>query len=188
MNQKEFCVHALKVLNARNIFHIPAQYILKRWTICAKDSVAEDEHGQKLADQKQQPMIFLLKKTLDVIYKTSAFEDCQKIATHYLDKASKRVEAVLRAKTTDHLKSRKDGLDVSLPNEQDISLFLTSSQMDFERVRGGGSAGKKRELELESGQASSSSNDDAENPLVQKKPRFSENIFEEDNRIPNSVS
>ncbi|KAJ6749839.1 hypothetical protein OIU85_000469 [Salix viminalis] len=184
------CVHALKVLNARNIFHIPAQYILKRWTIRAKDSVAEDEHGQKLADQKQQPMIFLLKKTLDVIYKTSAFEDCQKIATLYLDKASKRVEAVLRAKTTDHLKSRKvstDGLDVSLPNEQDISLFLTSSQMDFERVRGGGSAGKKRELELESGQASSSSNDDAENPLVQKKPRFSENIFEEDNRIPNSI-
>ncbi|KAB5519542.1 hypothetical protein DKX38_023861 [Salix brachista] len=184
------CVHALKVLNARNIFHIPAQYILKRWTICAKDSVAEDEHGQKLADQKQQPMIFLLKKTLDVIYKTSAFEDCQKIAMHYLDKASKRVEAVLRAKTTDHLKSRKvstDGLDVGLPNELDISLFLTSSQMYFERVRGGGSAGKKRELELESGQASSSSNDDAENPLVQKKPRFSENIFEEDNRIPNSI-
>ncbi|KAJ6395086.1 hypothetical protein OIU84_023912, partial [Salix udensis] len=88
-----------------------------------------------------------------------------------------------------------DVLDVGLPNEQDISLFLTSSQMDFERVRGGGSAGKKRELELESGQASSSSNDDAENPLVQKKPRFSEekylvflrNIFEENNRIPNSI-
>ncbi|KAJ6749834.1 hypothetical protein OIU85_000464 [Salix viminalis] len=101
------CVHALKVLNARNIFHIPAQYILKRWTICAKDSVAEDEHGQKLADQKQQPMIFLLKKSLDVIYKASAFEDCQKIAMYYFDRASKGVEAVLKTKTTDHLKSRK---------------------------------------------------------------------------------
>jgi hypothetical protein len=56
------CVHALKVLNATNIFHIPAQYVLKRFTICAKDSVAEDEHGQKVAGQKQQPMSLLLKK------------------------------------------------------------------------------------------------------------------------------
>jgi S-ribosylhomocysteine lyase LuxS involved in autoinducer biosynthesis len=71
------------------------------------NSVAEDEHGQKVADQKQQPMSLLLKNTLDVIYKTSAFEDCQKIAMHYLDKASKRVEAVLKTKHTDHLKSRK---------------------------------------------------------------------------------
>ena len=119
------CVHALKVLNARNIFHIPAQYILKRWTICAKDSVAEDEYGQKLADQKQRPMIFLLKKTLDVIYKTSAFDDCQKIAMHYLDKATKRVEAVLRAKTTDHLKSRKGD------NSCNFHLLFISLQFCF---------------------------------------------------------
>jgi hypothetical protein len=92
------CVHALKVLNARNVFRLPDQYILKRWTKCAKDSVAEDEHVQKLAGQKQQPMSLLLKKALDVIYKTSAFEDCQKIAMHYLDEASKKVEAALKTK------------------------------------------------------------------------------------------
>jgi len=92
------CVHALKVLNARNVFRIPDQYMLKRWTKCAKDSVPEDEHVQKLAGQKQQPMSLLLKKALDVIYKTSAFEDCQKIAMHYLDEASKKVEAALKTK------------------------------------------------------------------------------------------
>lgn len=92
------CVHALKVLNARNVFRLPDQYILKRWTKCAKDSVAEVEHVQKLAGQKQQQMSLLLKKALDVICKTSAFEDCQKIAMHYLDEASKKVEAVLKTK------------------------------------------------------------------------------------------
>ncbi|KAJ6968195.1 hypothetical protein NC653_036211 [Populus alba x Populus x berolinensis] len=92
------CVHALKVLNARNVFRLPDQYILKRWTKCAKDSVAEVEHVQKLACQKQQQMSLLLKKALDVIYKTSAFEDCQNIAMHYLDEASKKVEAALKTK------------------------------------------------------------------------------------------
>ncbi|KAL9373810.1 hypothetical protein Peur_033430 [Populus x canadensis] len=93
------CVHALKVLNARNVFRIPDQYLLKRWTKCAKDSVAEVEHVQKLAGQKQQPMSLLLKKkALDVIYKTSAFEDWENIAMHYLDEASKKVEAALKTK------------------------------------------------------------------------------------------
>ncbi|KAJ0043684.1 hypothetical protein Pint_18472 [Pistacia integerrima] len=35
------CVHALKVLNARNIIHIPPQYILKRWKKSAKDGMVE---------------------------------------------------------------------------------------------------------------------------------------------------
>ncbi|KAJ6870640.1 hypothetical protein NC652_036327 [Populus alba x Populus x berolinensis] len=98
LNEDMRCRETTKVLNARNVFRLPDQYILKRWTKCAKDSVAEVEHVQKLAGQKQQQMSLLLKKALDVICKTSAFEDCQKIAMHYLDEASKKVEAALKTK------------------------------------------------------------------------------------------
>jgi hypothetical protein len=41
-----------------------------------------------------------------------------------------------------------DGLDISLQNGLDISLFSSSSQMDIGKVRGGCSTGNKRELEL----------------------------------------
>ncbi|GMY19668.1 protein FAR1-RELATED SEQUENCE 12-like isoform X2, partial [Fagus crenata] len=45
------CVHALKVLNAMNIFQIPQQHILKRWTKSARDGVEEDDNGKEITDE-----------------------------------------------------------------------------------------------------------------------------------------
>ena len=45
------CVHALKVLNAKNIFQIPQQHILKRWTKSARDRVKEDDNGKEITDE-----------------------------------------------------------------------------------------------------------------------------------------
>ncbi|XP_055961574.1 protein FAR-RED IMPAIRED RESPONSE 1-like [Mercurialis annua] len=43
------CMHALKVLDAKNIFHIPVQYRLKRWTKSAKDyAPTGHEHRQDI--------------------------------------------------------------------------------------------------------------------------------------------
>ncbi|XP_061356486.1 protein FAR1-RELATED SEQUENCE 5-like [Gastrolobium bilobum] len=39
------CLHALKVLNFHNIFEIPSQYILKRWTKNAKDGLSISNNG-----------------------------------------------------------------------------------------------------------------------------------------------
>lgn len=97
------CVHALKVLNARNIFHIPHKYVLKRWTKSAKCGVPY-EYQQEMADEmKQQTVNLLMHKTLNVFTKSVAIEDSKKIAGDYLGKTLEQIEDVLRAKKADHL-------------------------------------------------------------------------------------
>lgn len=41
------CMHALKVLNNNNILYLPSQYILRRWTKCAKDEQPPVRHGPR---------------------------------------------------------------------------------------------------------------------------------------------
>ncbi|XP_073261514.1 protein FAR1-RELATED SEQUENCE 5 [Populus alba] len=97
------CFHALKVLNARNIFHIPHKYVLKRWTKSAKCGVPY-EYEQEMADEmKQQTVNLLMHKTLNVFTKSVAIEDSKKIAGDCLGKTLEQIEDVLRAKKADHL-------------------------------------------------------------------------------------
>ncbi|KAK0595387.1 hypothetical protein LWI29_006104 [Acer saccharum] len=77
------CDHALKVLNMKNIFHIPPQYILKRWTKSAKDGVVAVEDVQEsegeVADESMRHMHMyktkLKRKASDVITKTLAVDN-----------------------------------------------------------------------------------------------------------------
>jgi hypothetical protein len=82
----------LKVLNARNIFHIPHKYVLKRWTKSAKCGVPY-EYEQEMADEtKQQTVNLLTHKTLNVFTKSVAIEDSKKIAGDYLGKTLEQIE------------------------------------------------------------------------------------------------
>ncbi|KAK3219323.1 hypothetical protein Dsin_013293 [Dipteronia sinensis] len=99
------CVHALKVLNMKNIFHIPPQYILKRWTKSAKDGVVVVEDVQEsegeVADESMRHMHLyktkLKRKAADVITKALAVDNqlTWMRVEDYLNMALKRVEEVL---------------------------------------------------------------------------------------------
>ena len=94
------CVHALKVLNTKNIFQIPPQYILKRWTKSAKDGVVEDDNCEEIGDNNDSSLSSskrkLMHKALNFINKSVAVEKSRKIAERYLDIALKVVEDVLK--------------------------------------------------------------------------------------------
>ncbi|KAJ0100266.1 hypothetical protein Patl1_21120 [Pistacia atlantica] len=101
------CVHALKVLNARNIFHIPPQYILKRWTKSAKDGMVADCHEAEVPAESQRHLHPLKSKlmhnALDVITKSLANEGTWMIVDNHLKMALRKVEDALRTKNIGHL-------------------------------------------------------------------------------------
>lgn len=126
------CVHALKVLNARNIFHVPHKYVLKRWTKSAKCGVPY-EYEQEMADEmKQQTVNLLMHKTLNVFTKSVAIEDSKKIAGDYLGKTLEQIEDVLRAKKADHgeMIDMSRGSSNGFGKQPEISLFSPSLQVD----------------------------------------------------------
>lgn len=104
------CVHALKVLNAKNIFHIPPHYILKRWTKLAKDGMVVDGYEGEVVDDSQTHLHLdksrLMHKALNVITKSLAFEETRMIAENYLNIALKNVEDALKTKNIGHLNRR----------------------------------------------------------------------------------
>ncbi|KAG6744874.1 hypothetical protein POTOM_051514 [Populus tomentosa] len=125
------CVHALKVLNARNIFHIPHKYVLKRWTKSAKCGLPY-EYEQEMADEmKQRTVNMLMRKTLNIFTKRVAIEDSKKIAGDYLGKTLEQIEDVLRAKA-DHREmiDMSRGSSDGLGKQPEISLFSPSLQVD----------------------------------------------------------
>jgi hypothetical protein len=89
------CVHALKVLNAKNIFQIPQQHILKRWTKSARDGVEEVDNGKEIADEsykrlrkrKLRNKILHLINSMDVEYSR-----IWEIADYYMAKLEKECE------------------------------------------------------------------------------------------------
>ncbi|GMY38263.1 protein FAR1-RELATED SEQUENCE 5-like [Fagus crenata] len=103
------CVHALKVLNTKNIFQIPPQYILKRWTKSAKDGVVEDDNCEEIGDKNDSSLSSckrkLMHKALNFITKSVAVEKSRKIAERYLDIALKEVEDVLK-EDNEHLNTK----------------------------------------------------------------------------------
>ncbi|KAL5746492.1 hypothetical protein ACOSP7_027638 [Xanthoceras sorbifolium] len=107
------CVHALKVLNTKNIFRIPPQYILKRWTKSAKDGVVvvdggHESEGGEVADESMRHMHMykskLMRKALDVIDKSLLSVDHQQqtwmIVEDYLNMALKSVEELSKTKNS----------------------------------------------------------------------------------------
>uniref|UniRef100_A0A2N9H879 Protein FAR1-RELATED SEQUENCE n=1 Tax=Fagus sylvatica TaxID=28930 RepID=A0A2N9H879_FAGSY len=87
-NASILCVHALKVLNTKNIFQIPSQYVLKRWTKYAKDGVVEDDNCEEIGDKNDSSLSSskrkLMHKALNFITKSVAVEKSRKIAERYL--------------------------------------------------------------------------------------------------------
>ncbi|XP_044505142.1 protein FAR1-RELATED SEQUENCE 5-like isoform X2 [Mangifera indica] len=104
------CSHALKVLAAKDIDYLPAHYILKRWTKSAKYEMVANDCKQKIVDQsKEQSSSFtsrVMYKVLNIITKSVAVEESQKIVQKYLDMALKEVEDVLKVKATINLYGR----------------------------------------------------------------------------------
>ena len=92
------CAHALKVLNTRNIFQIPPQYILKRWTKSAKDGVVEDDHnGEEISDNSESLCKSkLMHRAFNIIIKSLALEKSREIVVHHLDVVLKEVDNVLK--------------------------------------------------------------------------------------------
>lgn len=70
--------------------------------------MAEVEHVQKLAGQKQQPMSLLLKKALDVIYKTSAFEDFPEHSYALFRRGIKKGRSCAKNKKTQIILNREE--------------------------------------------------------------------------------
>ena len=98
------CAHALKVLNIRNIFHIPPQYILKRWTKSAKDGVVEGEYnGEEIADNSESLCKSkFMHKAVNFITKSVAVKKTRQIAERYLDIALKEVDDELKKGNEHH--------------------------------------------------------------------------------------
>ncbi|CAN1307057.1 Protein FAR1-RELATED SEQUENCE 7 [Linum perenne] len=86
------CAHALKVLNTLNVFYIPSQHILKRWTKSARGTGSD---GRKMADERQKAVDFLVLDTLNAVAKMEAVRKFHKVAANYLDMASNTVGEVL---------------------------------------------------------------------------------------------
>lgn len=82
--------------------------------------MAEVEHVQKLAGQKQQPMSLLLKKALDVIYKTSAFEDFPEHSYALFRRGIKKGRSCAKNKKTQ-----------IILNREEVTIHLTSIYFSF---------------------------------------------------------
>lgn len=98
------CAHAVKVLSTRNIFQIPSQYILQRWTKFAKDGVVEDgQNGEEIADNSESLCKSkFMDKALNVITKSVAVKKTRKIVERHLDIALKEVDDVLKKGSEHH--------------------------------------------------------------------------------------
>lgn len=99
------CGHCIKVLNAKNIFEIPSQYILKRWTKTAKEvEVVDhvDHHSENdLVSRKNQRQASsysrtVMHKALQIINKSTGIEESRKMVQSSLDFALKRADEILK--------------------------------------------------------------------------------------------
>ncbi|KAK2654094.1 hypothetical protein Ddye_013950 [Dipteronia dyeriana] len=124
------CVHALKVLNMKNIFCIPPQYILKRWTKSAKDGVVVVEDVQEsegeVADESMRSMHIyktkLKRKAVDVITKALTVDNqlTWMRVEDYLNMALKRVEEV---------STRDAAMSSRIDQEQVLNIGTMKSQL-----------------------------------------------------------
>ncbi|XVF54294.1 hypothetical protein PTKIN_Ptkin05aG0169500 [Pterospermum kingtungense] len=110
------CVHILKVLNAKNVFQLPSQYILKRWTKSAKQGKVPNDHiGVAEMTEKSLKVRKLMQKALTVITKSVAVEESYKIVEDCLDIVLEKVENVLKTK-------------LSQDKEKDVAIVYTGNK------------------------------------------------------------
>ncbi|KAJ0100524.1 hypothetical protein Patl1_21113 [Pistacia atlantica] len=104
------CVHSLRVLISKNIFHIPSEYILKRWTKSAKDGMVSVDHKQETTTHESPRslnliMSRLMHKALRVVDKSVEVEGSWKMVEDHLDLALREIEYV-KTKKTEYLKGK----------------------------------------------------------------------------------
>ncbi|KAM6547826.1 hypothetical protein CsatB_019502 [Cannabis sativa] len=100
------CSHSIKVLNAKNIFQIPSQYVMKRWTKSAKEGdnqalqVVDYEDHTSSNNQGKLSILSrnLVHKALNVISKSLGSEKSRKVVESHLDLASREVDNILKEK------------------------------------------------------------------------------------------
>ncbi|KAJ0978291.1 hypothetical protein J5N97_013765 [Dioscorea zingiberensis] len=93
------CAHALKVLNLNNIFQIPSQYILKRWTKDAKVGIICHENVVEAKDSFGLRRSKLMNKAAFVVSKAMMTEETQAFFDTFLDAALKNIEDMLKVMT-----------------------------------------------------------------------------------------
>ncbi|TYI35591.1 hypothetical protein ES332_A03G086600v1 [Gossypium tomentosum] len=148
------CVHILKVLNAKNVFKLPSQYILKRWTKSATD-------GNVLNRQKSLKVKKLMQKALHVITKSLASEDSYKIVEDSLDIVLGKVENVLKTKHDGHREKAKDVEILNSCNEGlETQTVLSAPPFQKEAAEHRMRSKSKRKLEDDVSEISCKSMDD----------------------------
>ncbi|XP_012470745.1 protein FAR1-RELATED SEQUENCE 7 isoform X2 [Gossypium raimondii] len=148
------CVHILKVLNAKNVFKLPSQYILKRWTKSATD-------GNVLNHQKSLKVKKLMQKALHVITKSLASEDSYKIVEDSLDIVLGKVENVLKTKHDGHRDKAKDVEILNACNEGlETQTVLSAPPFQKEEAEHRIRSKSKRKLEDDVSEISCKSMDD----------------------------
>ncbi|XP_061355328.1 protein FAR1-RELATED SEQUENCE 9-like [Gastrolobium bilobum] len=94
------CLQALKVLNFHNIFQIPSQYILKRWTKNAKDGFSISNNGKQVCNNGKQGinsrMSQIMKKAIYFATKGALTDETIKMAEDHLEHGIKRLELILK--------------------------------------------------------------------------------------------
>lgn len=84
------CMHALKVLNYNNILHLPACYILKRWTKYAKDGGETIRHQLAGDTDNQEPLSLrysqVCRKAMTVAVKSAFSKDALELVERELDR------------------------------------------------------------------------------------------------------
>ncbi|XP_061364286.1 protein FAR1-RELATED SEQUENCE 5-like [Gastrolobium bilobum] len=94
------CLHALKVLNFHNIFHIPSQYILKRWTKDAKDSFSISDNGKQACEVSRQGinlrMSQIMRKAIYFATKGALTNETTKMAEDHLEQGIKSLERMFK--------------------------------------------------------------------------------------------
>ncbi|KAL6134679.1 hypothetical protein ACLB2K_066907 [Fragaria x ananassa] len=88
------CLHALRVLNVKNVTQIPAQYILKRWTKDAKNGV--DANNVELQVKEKSTVTLrsnsLMRKAYGIISKGAESTTGSEIALQKLTEAEELIE------------------------------------------------------------------------------------------------
>lgn len=91
------CMHALKVLNYNNILHLPARYVMKRWTRRAKDGVYSeqrvDDGGQDDAFDLHYSRV--VRKAIAVAVKSAFSKEALELVEHRLDRCMAETENTL---------------------------------------------------------------------------------------------
>ncbi|XP_031284968.1 protein FAR1-RELATED SEQUENCE 9-like [Pistacia vera] len=164
------CVHSLRVLISKNIFHIPSEYILKRWTKSAKDGMVSVDHKQETTTHGSPRslnliMSRLMHKALRVVDKSVEVEGSWKMVEDHLDLALREIEYV-KTKKTGYLKGKDAELHDGDINDTDYMEIQTNvlnppSFSEQELSKHSMTARLKRKQENEVRQTERKSSDDA---------------------------